>query len=528
MRKNIMTFIALFAVMAASAQETYENARLATEDLNGTARYIGMGGALDALGADISTIGTNPAGIGLFRHSTAQLSFGFVSQQGATEFAGADKTNMSFDQGGFVYSHRTGKKSFLNIAFNYHKSTNFNNILSASSRLSAASQNKLSYLKGVNRLFEVESDNGNIVGNNNLFNTIDYLYYNNFTTSYDEDGYPVYNYNDATGYVFNRANSGYIGEYDFNVSGNIDDRLYLGITIGVHDVNYNGYSEYSENLVMAEGTDIGSVTVTDNRVISGTGVNVKFGMILRPIENSPFRIGVSVATPTWYDLTTRNYTTLTNATQLVSRPVTNYIEDAYDFKLNTPWKFGVSLGTTMGRSFAIGASYDFANYGKIDTRINDGGGYDWWTDDYYETSSSDRAMNRHTDYTLKGVSTFKIGAEYKPIENLAVRVGYNYVSPMYNNNGYKDFFIDSPGTYYTSSTDYTNWKATNRFTCGVGYAVKKLNFDLAYQYTVTKGDFYPFSSYQMADPQSVDNNIVHPNSVDNKRHQLLFTMGYTF
>ena len=41
------------------AQETYENARIMGEDLNGTARYVGMGGALEALGADISTIGTN-------------------------------------------------------------------------------------------------------------------------------------------------------------------------------------------------------------------------------------------------------------------------------------------------------------------------------------------------------------------------------------------------------------------------------------------------------------------------------------
>ena len=58
----IMTAI-LLAVVPAAAQETYENAKIAAEDLNGTARYVGMGGAMDALGADISTISTNPAGI---------------------------------------------------------------------------------------------------------------------------------------------------------------------------------------------------------------------------------------------------------------------------------------------------------------------------------------------------------------------------------------------------------------------------------------------------------------------------------
>lgn len=49
--------------------DTYIGAQLSNEDLNGTARYVGMGGAMEALGADISTIGSNPAGIGLFRKS---------------------------------------------------------------------------------------------------------------------------------------------------------------------------------------------------------------------------------------------------------------------------------------------------------------------------------------------------------------------------------------------------------------------------------------------------------------------------
>jgi len=48
------------------AQTAYDAVRYAGDELNGTARFVGMGGAMGALGADISTIGTNPAGIGLF------------------------------------------------------------------------------------------------------------------------------------------------------------------------------------------------------------------------------------------------------------------------------------------------------------------------------------------------------------------------------------------------------------------------------------------------------------------------------
>ena len=116
------------------AQETYENASFANHDLNGTARYVGMGGAMDALGAEISTIGSNPAGIGLFRKSMISTSLGFVTQRDAKTFGKGNKTNMSFDQIGFVYTMRDEDNSFLNFSFNYHKGKNFNQILNVADR----------------------------------------------------------------------------------------------------------------------------------------------------------------------------------------------------------------------------------------------------------------------------------------------------------------------------------------------------------------------------------------------------------
>ena len=86
-RNTIIAALATFA-MSSAAQETYMNANLVKPELNGTARYVGMGGAMEALGADISTISTNPAGIGMFRHSAVNVSFGLVSQQDAPNITG--------------------------------------------------------------------------------------------------------------------------------------------------------------------------------------------------------------------------------------------------------------------------------------------------------------------------------------------------------------------------------------------------------------------------------------------------------
>ena len=543
MKKIFFSACLLSLFMAhAHAQETYEDTKLIDNDLNGTARYVGMGGAMEALGADISVINSNPAGIGLFRRSSGSVSFGLVSQDGASSFKYGNKTNASFDQAGFVYSLRDGRRTFINFGFNYHKSKNFDYILNAASGLNGASQHKLSYMKALANENNLDKTSSGWRGKFAYTSQLDNLYYNTLMMT-SSDGFF---YNDASRYEFGRAETGYIGEYDFNTSVNVNDRVYLGITIGIHDVHYTGHSLYNEALVNLNNQTVGDITVNDERRITGTGYNASFGIIFRPVDASPFRIGLSVTTPTWYDLKTSNYTYLINNTKAdgggkLQGDYPNYTTgESYEFKLFTPWKFGVSLGHTVGNYLALGASYEYADYSRLDTRVNDGYDVDYWGD-VYDHSSSDEPMNRHTRETLKAVSTLKIGAEAKVMPNLAVRAGYNYVSPMFKKEGYKDGNIDSYGSNYSSATDYTNWEATNRYTVGVGYTLGKMSFDLAYQYAQTNGKFHPFADsyldYTYPGQDSNGNDVTMTESLDNyanavkvsnKRNQLLLTLTYRF
>lgn len=543
MKKIFFSACLLSLFMAhAHAQETYENTKLIDNDLNGTARYVGMGGAMEALGADISVINSNPAGIGLFRRSSGSVSFGLVSQDGASSFKYGNKTNASFDQAGFVYSLRDGRRTFINFGFNYHKSKNFDYILNAASGLNGASQHKLSYMKALANENNLDKTSSGWRGKFSYTSQLDNLYYNTLMMTSSDGLF----YNDASRYEFGRAETGYIGEYNFNSSANVNDRVYLGITIGIHDVHYTGHSLYSEALVNLNNQTAGDITVNDERRITGTGYNASFGIIFRPVDASPFRIGLSVTTPTWYDLKTSNYTYLINNTKAdgggkLQGDYPNYTTgESYEFKLFTPWKFGVSLGHTVGNYLALGASYEYADYSRLDTRVNDGYDVDYWGD-VYEHSSSDEPMNRHTRETLKAVSTLKIGAEAKVMPNLAVRAGYNYVSPMFKKEGFKDGNIDSYGSNYSSATDYTNWEATNRYTVGVGYTLGKMSFDLAYQYAQTNGKFHPFADsyldYTYSGQDSNGNDVTMTESLDNyanavkvsnKRNQLLLTLTYRF
>lgn len=552
--RYILFATALIVCGRISAQETYENAQIAASDLNGTARYVGMGGAMEALGAELSTIGTNPAGIGLFRRSYIGISGGLQIQHDAPKSSMGHATNASFDQIGFVWNFENDPSNSINVGFNYHKSRNFNQILSAANNLHDASLNKASYMKNIagnsrQGGFYIDRNNrGELIGYEdaaseytaNTYSQLDHLMWNHFLVQTDADGNSTAAYQTAQGYGMNRFSTGYIGQYDFHVSGSSGSRFFAGATVSIHDVHYKRSSVYQEILLDKNNQPSAQQTVNDTRRITGQGYDLKLGIILRPIERSPFRIGLYVHTPTWYDLTTSNTTTLENqyrqtagATPGTYNPNTDNIgkyglSQRYKFRMYTPWKFGLSLGHTVGKSLAIGATYEYADYSSVKSRINLQEIYDPWWNETYTTSDNDHAMNAHTYSMLLGVSTLKLGLEFKPLPELALRAGYNYVSPMYRKDAYKDMTINSVGTYYASSADYTNWGAINRFTCGLGFTMDHWLLDFAYQYSSQSGDFFPFATSIAYNDQVEETNYTVGTRVNNNRSNLVFTLAYRF
>lgn len=515
--KNL--FFALLASMTAltaTAQETYQDTKLIGNDLNGTARYVGMGGAMEALGADISTMTSNPAGTGFFSRTQVSVTGGLVWQNGVESHSvsGGHKTNASFDQIGIVAPLKINGKPCINVGFNYHKSRNFDQILTASGALSMASQNKLSAIK-----YDKVGDWG--------WNAID-ANYKKILEKTDGQGNKYMDYYDGQAFDFGQYQHGYIGVYDFNISGAVSNNFYLGVTAGLHDVNYRSSSTYFEQL--EQNTNGASA---ERLKIDGTGVDVKVGAIFLPVDGSPFRVGLYINSPVFYDLKLRGDAGsgfVQYSGNLSDNNSSAYIRNycTYEYKIYTPWKFGVSLGHTVGSYLALGATYEYSDYGSIDNRVIDGTYYDPWYGDAYDTSSSDDVMNAHTERTLKGVHTLKLGAEFKPLPTLALRAGYNWVSAVFDENGFRDGSLESPGSGYATSTDYTNWKSTNRFTLGLGFqASKNINLDLAYQYSHTNGDFYPFMSYY-GDTNPENNCIVRATKVSHDRNQVMATLSYRF
>ena len=487
MNKYLLLTALISVASATYAQDSYDAQTFANSDLNGTARFVAMGGALGALGGDVNVMSTNPAGTGLYRSSDAAFSFsGLFTGEGAM---GHDGARMSFDQGGvliaFDMDEPTSKGlQFVNFGVNYKKNRNF-------------LYNQLTDVKNLNDTFSQTyqiADLCNYAFANNYWGTLANM-------SAAEEGVHGGILDESDGYAglpaskayYEKATFGSNIQADVNLSFNISDQFFLGASVGVYDLDYHRESFYQE-----QGTDAVVYDFTNWYKTEGDGFDVKLGFICRPIEDSPFRFGLSVHTPIWYRLTDSNGADLFMNDEFVSSEA----NAEYDYRFRTPWKFGVSVGHTIGQNFAIGAEYEFQDMGSMHYRAM--GGYN---NDYF------RNVNRITEQTLRGQHTLKVGMEYKPIEALSLRAGYNFVSSPFKKDAFRTIGYD--GVY--TETDYTNWGAINRFSVGLGYRYKGGYVDLAWQYQAQKGDFYAF-----------DDVDLKPTKVDANRSQLLATFGFRF
>lgn len=517
------------------AQTVYDITPIMTTELNGTARFVGVGGAMGALGGDMTTMGTNPAGIGIYRSNDVAVSMSYNDVQSKGTFNGMttkdSRSRLSFDQIGFVYSNKIGNNTslrFVNFGFNYRKLNNFNKRFAMQGNMEGASQTGyMAYQTAQSgATFDSFIDMISLPGNE------EYKAYEDENLGWlsvmggrtglvdaasDAEGDYFYGW-DGDYASYRSETKGGVNAYDFNVSFNVEDRFYFGLTVGAYDVDYSRYSVYGEDLYRTSGAgDLAASYSFENWYkADGSGVDVKLGFIVRPFEYSPLRLGLAIHTPTWYSLT-ESYSARLRSEYDMMNGGTNEIErynaetDSYDgwggnvvndYELTTPWKFNLSAGYTIGSSVALGAEYEYADYSSA--KLKNGDGYE---DSYMVT------QNSFIKEDLKGVHTLRLGVEAKPIPEFSVRAGYNFSSAMYNKGAYKEL---SP---YTTRTDtqYANGLATHTFAVGLGYRLSNFYADMAYVYSTQKSDFYSF-----------DDESLPATKMKDDKSRVLLTLGVRF
>lgn len=523
MKRYILAAMA-FIGFAANAQNTYDAVRIFDSELTGTARFVGMGGSMGALGSDISVLSTNPAGIGLFRSSALSVSAGLAFDDNEADCRGTvrneDKTLFSIENIGAVLTCPLFEDETLrywNFAINYKHRKNLKREFSMAGATDGFSQ-----------MYQMQA-----FYNAAPFDILQMSYHDYTSLKYPwmallgADGGLLYEgYEDAQGaiidqgmpnyestdMVYHSVEDGGVEQVEANLSFNINDRVYLGVTLSGHYVDYSRYSYYGEDDAFGE-----IYTLHNWYETRGEGFDAKFGVIVRPFIESSFRIGAAIHTPTWYSLTNRTSALIEGQpTDFVTGVMDTrdydyaYGDDCYiDYHLSTPWRFNLSAAYTFDTFLALNAEYEYADYSTAKLKYDSGG-------DYIP------GMKEEFKSNMKGVHTFKIGAEIRLDDNLSMRCGYNHISAPFKKDACKLKF-----TNVDTNTEYLNSYATNNYTLGMGYSSGNFYIDAAYLLSQRDADFYPFfDSY--TDEATGRYNRNAPATVTENRHKLVLTAGLRF
>lgn len=487
-RLNIFLLCGLFflSVTGLRAQNESDALRYGRYYYTGTARYAAMGGAFGALGADMSNMANNPAGIGLFRKHQITFTPGVSVNSSRSIFAGEthsdSRTSVNLANLGFVFSAKVGKGrntpysgwQFVNVGLGYTKTSDLNRrvlvqgVNSQNSWLdifqSNANQGYLDpYYESLainSQLLVVDSTTGQ---------------YYAFLPPWPNAG--KIQRKDIEG-------KGSMGDMSFALSANYANRLYIGASFNISVLAYQQTSFYTEEDAGDSIPDFADYTIKEYFRTRGSGISGKFGIIYRPVDF--LRLGLSIHTPTLYSLTD-NYTTDFTA-NFDGGGSTSALSPlgAYKYRYTNPFRVQASAGFVLGKFALIGLEYEYVGYKGARYRNSTGS-----TDEFASTNDRIKA-------SFRGGHIVKAGAELR-LEPISIRAGVNYATSPYQ-----------PGVNSSS-----NWGAS----CGLGYRHAPSGFFLDAAYTL----FSNRESYWMYDP-----SVAPAADVRLNKHNILMTVGVNF
>lgn len=509
--KKILLLTAFFAAgTPVFAQYATDALRFSQFQQGASARFKAMGSAQTAVGGDIGSLGSNPAGLGLFTKTEFNFSADFSNSQVESQYIGqntsAQKDRLGIDQiGGVFYNPtartkgsdlKTGWLSF-NYGVSYNKTNNFNTTIDYSGTNPGSSI--ADYFSDLATFY---LSSGDPASNNNALpaNTLERMAYNNFLIEYDPSGYfPTTSLNSSQRNLVYRTGSQ--SEVNFGAGANYSNKLYLGASIALASVNYNADRQFTEagnnrTYIGQQADFIGGtydITYNNNQNTSGTGVNGKLGMIYRATED--VRVGVSFITPTWFQISDTFSESLdtrfTRANGGAIAPYTNnpQIYDT-DYTLRTPFKVNGGLSAIVNKQALLSADIEYVDYSSVNFKSND--------------QIADQNTNNDIRDRYKAAVNLRVGGEYK-INNMMLRAGYNRAG-----NPFKNLEV-----------------TTDILSAGIGFRSDIIYVDLAYQNATLNTTNSPY----VISPQYPDFQVTGTGetaTLKNTSNNVFLTVGARF
>ena len=533
--KKILAAAFLFTMaFQAGAQSWMDALNFSDNDYLGTARSVGMGNAMTAVGGDLGSLTFNPAGSAVASYSqftiTPGLSFSTVTAQGITKdeegylLGFEDKYRSRFGRMGMpnfgvMMAYDTRNRSGLkrvsfgivgNVTRNYTnwlRATGTNNSTTLAGSLasqadglpvdvvSSFDQNQLHWESVAGYLSGIYGDiNGKYVG---------------LTESLWDNGNITLS--DKIGQYYGLKRTG--SKYDLLMNFGLDfnDRFYVGANLGLVTIDYRSDETRSEEALagMDYGNGFESLRMRYSQRNVGSGVYMKVGFIARPTDG--LRIGAAIQTPTLFDIR--------ETYQHEGRSVANHQEglrsspqDEWFYRLKAPFRANVGIAYTIAKMALLSADYEYTDYSGMRFRPA------------YDSDFDFSGQNLDIQDFAGPVHAVRLGAEIKPAPELALRVGYNFATGAQHNLLENDRVVP-----LTDEERKEQLRTAVSF--GIGYSSSGSFFmDAAVRFQYLGNEYYtPYSYYVRENGKLYVDDVVTPSICSQSALcNALLTLGWRF
>ena len=472
----------------------------------GTARVLGFGEASTALGGDLSSVSSNPAGLGFYNRSEVSISPMLSMNAARTTYLGnntdASVTKFGLANVGVALNSKRpdnipGSWKGGTFGFSYNRLADYNNEV---------------VYRGTN----VDNDYLDFLldfGNTNEAQLGDYYLIDLPYNTYLINDYSVSSGGDTTFNVWDTFveyaspdmpvqqeeiinTSGSLGKWSISWGGNLADRFYFGFGLGVMSLNYENEKIYSE--IRYPESLLNNYSLYEWQRVSGTGVNGTFGITVRPVN--ALTVGLSYVTPTGYTLTDEFETSIHSIWNELAFEY--YGDDAFftgnqeasdkpddwTYTLKTPQRLNAGLAYFFNKNGFITADIEWVDYEKIHFRFDQG-----------DLNNENGAIQE----LYKSVINYRVGGEYRT-GAFRIRGGYRFLS-----NPLKD------------TNDIS--RAQSTYSAGFGFRKQKFYLDMSILYTTYKGVRMPYIIYE---DQGIGPTPVADIKYNNTR--FIFSGGFYF
>ena len=448
--------------------------RFAERSTIGTARYVGMGGAMTAIGGDPSAAMVNPAGLGLYRRSEISVSIDETIDN--TQQVGSNdtyqRTRFAAPQISAIWAWGNSQKQrglvYNNFMFSLNRLANFNRdivVKGAGMGMVPTICNITNDEGGVSEEFLVNKPWDNVeIGWLSILGYEAYL----IDPIENNKWKPAVDFTDGS---LSISETGTSDQYTLSWAGNISNQWYIGIGLNIPTINYTKHTSLrEENKQNSSSAELKSMFH-----VSGVGVSGSFGLIYRPIQ--ALRIGASLQTPTILSLSRQStgdmYSTIAGQKYEVLTPESGVM----DIDIASPLRTSVSVAGQLGKIGLIAVQYDYAHSNE-----------------------------------MEDIHTLRMGAEAQVTRGLFLNAGYVYESSFMKEDpkwllGYNEIRTDM---------DYRYTAATQYASAGIGYRSDVIVAQLAYQY-----------GWQTIHQYASEEQVL-PCYVDTHTHRIVATLAWRF